>query len=426
MLKEILELRHEQAQLLGYADWPEYDAEVKMIGSGAKIIEFIDRITAVRRERRAARSTRCCSSVRGRTIPDRALARLVRPALSRDADQARELRRRRAAGAAVLRLPGGPRRAARRHRHGCSASSTGPPTSRSGTRTSWRSTCTATATAVGRIYLDLHPREGKFKHAAQFDLRAGVAGRQLPEGVLVCNFPRGLMEHDDVVTLFHEFGHLVHHVLAGHQRWMHVSGIATEWDFVEAPSQMLEEWAWDADVLQTFARDEDGEPIPADLVAAMRAANEFGKGYFMRTQMFYAAISYLLHRDRPDDLSATVQELQQRYDLFDHIPDTHFHASFGHLTGYSSGVLHLPLEPGDREGPVLGLRPGRPVRGRGRAPLPRPRARARRQQGRRRPGRGLPRPALLLRRVHRLAGHRADAGGVSRRATRRREPRVRS
>ena len=76
------------------------------------------------------------------------------------------------------------------------------------------------------------------------------------------------MEHDDVVTLFHEFGHLVHHILAGRAPWSRFSGVATEWDFVEAPSQLLEEWAWDAGVLQTFAKNAAGEPIPADLVAA--------------------------------------------------------------------------------------------------------------------------------------------------------------
>ena len=188
----------------------------------------------------------------------------------------------------------------------------------------------------GRIYLDLHPREGKFKHAAQFDLVRGVTGRQLPEGVLVCNFPRGLMEHTHVVTLFHEFGHLVHHVLGGDQRWIRFSGVATEWDFVEAPSQMLEEWAWDADILQTFALDADGTPIPRELVERMRAAKEFGKGLFVRNQLFYTALSYQLHRDRPADITAAVRELQARYDLIDYLPDTHFHASFGHLAGYTS------------------------------------------------------------------------------------------
>jgi thimet oligopeptidase len=190
---------------------------------------------------------------------------------------------------------------------------------------------------LGRIYLDLHPREGKFKHAAQFDLAVGVTGTQLPEGVLVCNFPTGLMEHQHVVTLFHEFGHLVHHVLGGQQRYDRFSGVATEWDFVEAPSQMLEEWAWDVGVLQTFAVGADGTPIPAELVARMGAAKDFGKGLNMRTQTFYAALSYLLHRDLPADHTKVLRDVQTRYDLLDHLDGTHFQASFGHLSGYTSG-----------------------------------------------------------------------------------------
>jgi thimet oligopeptidase len=112
--------------------------------------------------------------------------------------------------------------------------------------------------------------------------------------------------------------------------------VATEWDFVEAPSQLLEEWAWDASVLRTFAVDADGAPIPADLVERMRAAKEFGKGYQARTQMFYAALAYRLHLDRPRDRTALVRDLQARYDAFDYLPDTHFHTSFGHLDGYGS------------------------------------------------------------------------------------------
>jgi thimet oligopeptidase len=99
---------------------------------------------------------------------------------------------------------------------------------------------------------------------------------------------------------------------------------------------MLEEWAWDADVLRTFAIDAQGEPIPVELVERMRAAKDFGKGYLARTQMFYAALSYQLHLRRPDDITALVRELQQRYDLFAYIPGTHFHASFGHLDEYTS------------------------------------------------------------------------------------------
>ncbi|MCW2751267.1 MAG: Thimet oligopeptidase, partial [Aeromicrobium sp.] len=197
-------------------------------------------------------------------------------------------------------------------------------------------------TRLGRIYLDMHPRANKYKHFAHFRLASGKQGVSLPESVLVCNFRQpsaddpGLLEYGDVRTFFHEFGHLVHAIVGGQSRWAGISGVATERDFVEAPSQMLEEWAWDTDVLQSFATDADGEPIPAKLVESMREAEEFGKALFARTQMFYAAVSYYFHQDRPADLTATVRELQSRYDLLTHIDGTHFQAAFGHLEGYSS------------------------------------------------------------------------------------------
>ena len=335
LLGELLDLRAEQAKLLGYDSWPDFDAEVKMIGTSAAIAEFIERITtlaepAARRDFDVLLKRRPARRPRG-DQPRRQQQRLLQRA-----GPPRELRRRRPGGAPLLRLRTGAGRPARRHR----------PAVRRRVRTGTGRGSLAPGRGrirradgderLGRIYLDLHPRAGKFKHAAQFDVVPGIAGRQLPEGTLVCNLPRGLMEHSDVVTLFHEFGHLVHHVLGGEQHWARFSGVATEWDFVEAPSQMLEEWAWDPQILASFALDADGNPIPAELVERMRAAKEFGKGYFARTQMFYAALSYQLHLHRPDDITATVRELQAKYDLFDYIDDTHFHASFGHLEGYTS------------------------------------------------------------------------------------------
>ena len=202
------------------------------------------------------------------------------------------------------------------------------------------------STKLGRIYLDMHPREGKYKHAAQFPLLDGVRGVQLPEGVLVCNFlqpsvddPVALLEHDDVVTMFHEFGHLMHHVLGGHQAWISQSGVATEWDFVEAPSQMFEEWAWSHDTLSRFARHyKTGEVIPAALVDKMRRADKFGLGTQTVQQIFYAAISLRFHRADPQTLDqlAEVQALQKRYTPFAYVKGTRFHASFGHLVGYSA------------------------------------------------------------------------------------------
>ena len=198
---------------------------------------------------------------------------------------------------------------------------------------------------LGRIHLDMHPRPGKYKHFAQFTLASGVAGVRLPEGVLVCNFPQprpgapALLEHGEVRTFFHEFGHLLHHVLGGHTRFAAHSGVATEWDFVEAPSQMLEEWVWDPEVLARFARHVDtDQPIPAELVGRMKAADEYGKGLQVRQQMFYAAVSLELHRRPPEglDTTALVAELQRRYTPFRHVDGTYLQESFGHLDGYSA------------------------------------------------------------------------------------------
>jgi thimet oligopeptidase len=198
---------------------------------------------------------------------------------------------------------------------------------------------------IGRIHLDMHPRPGKYKHFAQFTLAGGQRGVRLPEGVLVCNFPEpkpgapALLEHGEVKTLFHEFGHLLHHLLGGQTRFAAHAGVATEWDFVEAPSQLLEEWTWSPEVLATFARHvETGEPIGAEVVARMRAADEQGKGLMVRQQMFYAAVSLELHRRPPDglDAAAVCRELQARYTPFAPVPDSWFHLSFGHLDGYSA------------------------------------------------------------------------------------------
>ncbi|KAB2900243.1 MAG: Zn-dependent oligopeptidase [Kofleriaceae bacterium] len=193
---------------------------------------------------------------------------------------------------------------------------------------------------LGRVYLDMHPRDGKYKHAAQFTLHDGVSGVQLPEGVLVCNFAKGneLMEHDDVVTMFHEFGHLMHHVLGGHHTWIRHSGVATEHDFVEAPSQMFEEWAWSHETLKRFAKNAAGEVIPEPLVARMRKADKFGVGTQTVQQMFYASISLKFHTIEPDKLDqlAEVKRLQAKYTPFRYVEGTRFHASFGHLMGYSA------------------------------------------------------------------------------------------
>jgi len=340
LLKELFDLRHEYANLVGYSDWASYDAAVKMIEKGPAIPEFIDRIA------QAAQGPmeRDLAVVMERVREDMPDAERIDAA---DSTYYEELVRKEQHDVdshlvrtyfshdkvvqGLLDVTG--RLFGLRYEPAEDA-------------VLWHQDVTAydvhpiaadgDGESLGRIYLDLHPREGKYKHAAQFTLTEGVAGRQLPEGALLCNFSRGLMEHDHVVTLFHEFGHLLHHVLGGHVAWTRFAGVATEWDFVEAPSQMLEEWAWDADVLQTFATNSDGDPIPAELVAKMRAADDFGKGIQARQQMFYASVSYWFHTERPADLTARQIELQEQYSPLRYIDGTHFYANFGHLGGYSS------------------------------------------------------------------------------------------
>jgi thimet oligopeptidase len=173
----------------------------------------------------------------------------------------------------------------------------------------------------------------------------GIRGRQLPEGVLICNFPRptpddpGLMEYGDVQTFFHEFGHLMHMILGGQQPWAGISGISMEADFVEAPSQMLEEWIQSPQVLATFAKDyKTGRPIPAELVLRMKRASAFGRGSYVSQQNGYTALSYHIYDAKPQDvnLDAITDRDTLKYTLFTPLHGTHMYTSFGHLAGYSS------------------------------------------------------------------------------------------
>src|SRR5439155_565414 len=134
---------------------------------------------------------------------------------------------------------------------------------------------------AGRISLDMHPRERKNKWFLKVPLRLGVGGKQIGHGVLCCNFPDpttlsgpALMEHAQVVTYFHEFGHLVHGLARRKVPFVRLS--RTEGDFMEAPSTFLEDWIYDYGVLTRFATHVDtGAPIPADLVKRLRAARNF-------------------------------------------------------------------------------------------------------------------------------------------------------
>lgn len=191
---------------------------------------------------------------------------------------------------------------------------------------------------IGRFYMDNHPRDNKYKHAAHWGLRSGIQDKQIALSGLAQNFPKGLMEHNQVETFLHEFGHLLHNIFSGNQQWFAITGMSMERDFVEAPSQMLEEWIWDYDTIKNFATNDKGEAIPKALVDKMVRARDFGLATGTATQIYYANLSLNYYNRDPDsfELEPTMLELAEKFSPFPHVEGTHFYTNFGHLNGYSS------------------------------------------------------------------------------------------
>jgi thimet oligopeptidase len=343
-LDRMLAKRHELATLLGFANWADYATADKMIVNGRNAAEFIDKI-AVAADRRANRDYADLLTRKRKDEPSAAQVqpwdsgylgdRIKAEQYGVESQQVRPYFQYDNVKKAVLDITG--RMFGIRYERVADAKVWHPAVETYDVYEGDK--------RLGRIYLDMHPRANKYKHFAHFRLASGKQGVSLPESVLVCNFRQpasddpGLLEYGDVRTFFHEFGHLIHAVLGGHTRWAGISGVATERDFVEAPSQMLEEWMRDAKTLQSFAfHYQTQQPIPMELVERLRKADEFGKGLGVRIQMSYAAVSLGLHNRDPKGLDTTafVAQMQEKYTPYKHVPGTYFHEAFGHLDGYSA------------------------------------------------------------------------------------------
>ena len=198
-----------------------------------------------------------------------------------------------------------------------------------------------------RFYMDLFPRPNKYGHAAAFTLRRG---RRLPDGTyqqpvsaIVANFTTpsstqpSLLRHNEVDVFFHEFGHIMHQTLTRAERGR-FSGTQTERDFVEAPSQMLEHWCWEPEVLRSFSRHyETGERLPQSLIDSLVAAKQLDSGIMTLRQLFFATLDLVYHSPGFEgDTTATLADL---HDItgFPYTPGTHFQSGFGHLFGYDAG-----------------------------------------------------------------------------------------
>lgn len=195
---------------------------------------------------------------------------------------------------------------------------------------------------LSRFYLDLFPREGKYGHAAEFPLipsrRVEDGTYQNPVCAMVANFTKptkdapSLLQHSQVETLFHEFGHVLHQNL-GRTELARFSGTNTERDFVEAPSQIMQHWIWRADVLKRFARHyENGEPIPDELVEQLVAARNLNRAMFQLRQLQYGWWDQELHRGSGRDLDLIHAE-GAKLSLLPVHEGTFPLASFGHLMG---------------------------------------------------------------------------------------------
>jgi thimet oligopeptidase len=339
VLGNILRVRFELAKLLGYPNWAAYDMASRMAGDVKTVSDFIDRVVAAAGPK-AARELDQLTKRKQQDLPGSTLnwwdrqyiSELVRRA-SYDFDSQ------------TVRpyfpfdrvLPGVLDVTAR------TFGVTYQPVSGVAV---WHPSVRvyemhSDGRLMGRLYLDLHGRPNKRASGANLTtVTYGQAGRSVPEVVLVASVPGGeagdpgLLAHEDVRTLFHEFGHLVHRLTGGHQPWQKLSSIGLERDFTEAPSQMLEEWIWDPRTLATFAKHyQTGEPIPAALVRQMKRASEFGQGLDTRQQMLLARVALTYHERDPQtlDQAALWKETHNRYLPIPFTDGTNRQASFPHL-----------------------------------------------------------------------------------------------
>lgn len=196
----------------------------------------------------------------------------------------------------------------------------------------------ATGAPLGSLWVDLYPREGKYNHAAVWGLRAVSTDlKRQPQAALVVNFDRKGLTLDEMETLLHELGHAVHNNLST-TRHVQQAGTNVLRDFVEAPSQMLEDWVYDRRALQLMAEVCPAcKPVPDALLDQAVAARRFGKGVQQSRQHLYASYDLALYGPTPRDPMALWSQMEGATPL-GHVAGSRFPAGFSHIAGgYSAG-----------------------------------------------------------------------------------------
>jgi len=351
-LRALLTARAELAQLLGYPTWADFAMADLMIGSPAQLKEYLQKVEAASREPAAREAAALLAFARERepalTQISAADVRYWQEQYRRanynfDSQSVRPYFPYAAVERGVIATASRLFRIDIRPVNGLHT---------------WHPSVTSydvydRDVRLGRIYLDMHPRAGKDKWFSTQPLILGVRGRQLPEGTLVCNFPGGtagdpgLMQYGDVVIFLHEFGHLMHHIIGGQNPYAGETAFNVEGDFVEAPSQMLEEFFRDYGVLASFAHHyESGAVLPPELYERMSRADTFGRASGQQRQLVFTAVSLDFHTLPPAtlDFDAVYRRNFERFSTDAFVPGDHMWASFTHLNGYSSNYYTYVID----------------------------------------------------------------------------------
>jgi thimet oligopeptidase len=353
LMEKILPLRDDIAKKLGYKNWADYQTEVKMVKNGAAAIDFLERLKtglqpkfdAELAEFRQLKVKETGDAGAQIHIWDwRHLSNeLQKEKYTVDAEQLRVYFPYQRVLEGMFRIY--------QSIFGLKFERVEPPYKWIGDLQLYAVSDAKSGEPLGLFYLDMFPREGKYNHFAVFNL---IDGKLLPDGTyqrpvcsLVCNFPTpakdkpSLLSYTDVETLFHEFGHAMHAIMT-RARYGRFSGTSVPRDFVEAPSQMLENWVWDKKVLDSFAADyrDPSKKIPVEILGKLKEARLAVEGTRYRRQLAFALMDMKLHTQIHDANAKEALPLSNEVlsEVFlPVVPDTAFVAYFGHLMGYDAG-----------------------------------------------------------------------------------------